>query len=158
MGCSYRTLGRRATGCRATTSAQTQNGTAAIPNAKDGVVIADGASDNLVGGETPGERNLISGNGEIGVNLSRSAGYAGDGATANRVLGNYIGTDVTGTQAMGNGQFGVHIGFGAYDNVVGGAEGRHAQHHQRERERRRVDQEPWDDRQPACWATTSAPT
>jgi len=96
------------------------NGTAKIPNAKDGVVIGNGASDNLVGGETPGERNLISGNGEIGVNLSRTATYAGDGATANRVLGNYIGTDVTGTQAMGNGQFGVHIGFGAYDNVVGG--------------------------------------
>ena len=96
------------------------NGTAKIPNAKDGVVIANGASDNLVGGETPGERNLISGNGEIGVNLSRDATYAGNGATANRVLGNYIGTDVTGTQAMGNGQFGVHIGFGVYDNVVGG--------------------------------------
>lgn len=96
------------------------NGTARIPNAKDGVVIANGASDNLIGGETPEERNLISGNGEIGVNLSRDATYAGDGATANRVLGNYIGTDVTGTQAVGNGQFGVHIGFGAYDNVVGG--------------------------------------
>ena len=86
------------------------------------MVIANGASDNLIGGETPGERNLISGNGEIGVNFSRNATYAGDGATANRVLGNYIGTDVTGTQALGNGQFGVHIGFGAYDNVVGGAE------------------------------------
>ena len=97
-------------------------GTAAIPNAKDGVVIANGASDNLIGGETPGERNLISGNGEIGVNLSRNETYSGDGATANRVLGNYIGTDVTGTKALGNGQFGVHVGFGAYDNVVGGAE------------------------------------
>ena len=97
------------------------NGTAAIPNAKDGVVIANGASDNLIGGEAPGERNLISGNGEIGVNLSRDETYPGDGAAANRVLGNYIGTDVTGTRAVGNGQSGVHIGFGAYDNVVGGA-------------------------------------
>ena len=96
------------------------NGTAAVPNAKDGVVIGNGASDNLIGGESPGERNLISGNGEIGVNLSRSEDYAGDGATANRVLGNYIGTDVTGAKALGNGQFGVHIGFGVYDNVVGG--------------------------------------
>ena len=81
-------------------------GTAALPNAKDGVVIANGASDNLVGGETPGERNLISGNGKIGVNLSRSADYAGDGATANRVLGNYIGTDVTGARRWATGSSG----------------------------------------------------
>jgi len=97
-------------------------GTAALPNTNDGVVIFDGASDNLVGGATSGECNVISGNGKLGVNLSRSAGYAGDGVTANRILGNYIGVDVTGARALGNGQFGIHIGFGAYDNMVGGAE------------------------------------
>jgi hypothetical protein len=89
------------------------SGTAAVPNAKDGVVISEGASNNLVGGEMPVERNLISGNGEIGVNLAVDV-------TGNRVLGNYIGTNVAGTQAVGNGQSGVHIGFGAFDNVVGG--------------------------------------
>ena len=113
------TTGNRIQGNRIGTNA---GGTAALPNANDGVVISDGASDNLVGGTTSGECNVISGNGKLGVNLSRSAGYAGDGVTANRILGNYIGVDVTGTQVLGNGQFGVHIGFGAYDNMVGSAE------------------------------------
>jgi len=90
-------------------------GTAAIPNAKDGVIANDGASDNLIGGVLPGEGNLISGNGEIGVNINSDT-------TGNRVLGNTIGTDVTGAAALGNAGPGVLIGFGAYDNVVGGAE------------------------------------
>ncbi len=91
------------------------NGTAALANAKDGVIISQGASDNLVGGETPGDGNLISGNAEMGVNINQDV-------TGNRVLGNTIGADVTGAKALGNGQAGVHIGFGAFDNVVGGAE------------------------------------
>ena len=95
------------------------NGTTALPN-HDGVVIMSGASDNLIGGELPAEHNLISGNTQIGVNLSRDADYAGTAATGNRVEGNYIGTDVTGSLALGNGQFGVHLGFGVFDNVVGG--------------------------------------
>jgi len=90
-------------------------GTAAIPNAKDGVIANDGASDNLIGGALPGEGNLISGNDEIGVNINSDT-------TGNRVLGNTIGTDVTGAAALGNAGPGVLIGFGAYDNVVGGAE------------------------------------
>ena len=91
------------------------DGAASLSNAKDGVIICFGASDNLIGGALPAEGNLVSGNGEIGVNINKDV-------TGNRVLGNTIGTDVTGTAAVGNGGPGVLIGFGAYDNVVGGAE------------------------------------
>ena len=106
------TTGNRVQGNRIGTDA---GGAAALPNAKDGAIICFGASDNLIGGELPAEGNLVSGNGEIGVNINKDV-------TGNRVLGNTIGTDVTGMVAVGNAGPGVLIGFGAYDNVVGGAE------------------------------------
>ena len=88
-------------------------GTAAISNAAMGVAIVEGAQHNLVGGTTPGERNLISGNWD-GVNIS------GSGTTNNIVIGNYIGTDATGTAAIGNTVDGVWIGDGAQHNLIGG--------------------------------------
>ena len=69
-------------------------GTAALGNANGvgtfsgGVVIESGASDNTIGGTTPGARNVISGNAFAGVFLN--------GVSANVVQGNFIGTDVTG--------------------------------------------------------------
>jgi hypothetical protein len=48
---------------------------------------------NVIGGTTAADRNLISGNGR-GINFN--------GASDNRILGNFIGTDVTGTLALGN--------------------------------------------------------
>ena len=43
----------------------------------------------------------------------------GSGATGNRVEGNYLGTDPSGTQKLGNGDYGVTIG-GAPNNTIGG--------------------------------------
>src|SRR5215217_2548530 len=68
---------------------------------------------NTVGGATAGERNVISGNDGEGVVIY------GTGATGNKVTGNYIGTDKTGTRALGNADQGVFIGF-APNNTVGG--------------------------------------
>lgn len=65
---------------------------------------------NLVGGTVTGARNIISGNG---------AGVAvGSGATLNRIEGNFIGTDITGTALLGNSGAGVSIT--ASNMVVGG--------------------------------------
>lgn len=64
----------------------------------------------LIGGPTPGARNVISGNQGDGV-YSRGAG--------NKVQGNYIGTDITGTLPLGNDGNGVIAGENA---LIGGTE------------------------------------
>ena len=79
-----------------------------------GVVINWGAQNNTIGGDTPGERNVISGNDGDGVVI-----FEND-TTGNIVSGNYIGTDKNGTANPGNGQNGVYIGYGAQNNTVGG--------------------------------------
>jgi hypothetical protein len=80
-----------------------------------GVSIQSSASTNLIGGSntTPGgacsgDCNLISGNGESGVNVLGSH---------NTVSGNYIGTDANGAEPSGNDN-GVSVS-GSY-NVIGG--------------------------------------
>jgi hypothetical protein len=89
-------------------------GTVGLGNGNIGVVLAWGAQYNLVGGATPEERNLISGNGNVGVSIAN-----GD-TMSNTVSGNYIGTDVTGAVAIGNVGSGVHLNDGAQHNVIGG--------------------------------------
>jgi hypothetical protein len=91
------------------------SGTAAIGNTGSGVMISDDAQDNVIGGDTPGERNLLSGNVRNGVSIRVS------GTEHNQVIGNYIGTDASGTAAVGNGSLGVWIGAGAQHNIIGGA-------------------------------------
>ncbi len=84
-------------------------GTVALGNGEHGIIIQGNA--NLVGGEAPGEGNLISGNGAGGIVIE-------GGAVANSIFGNLIGTDITGAAALGNGGRGVDI-FNASDNAVG---------------------------------------
>ncbi|MFN8000741.1 MAG: CSLREA domain-containing protein [Acidobacteriota bacterium] len=89
------------------------NGTAALGNTFDGVFMVDSVN-NTVGGTTASERNLLSGNGQSGVNV------AGATATGNKVVGNYIGVNATGAAALGNTLFGVLIAAGS-NNTIGGA-------------------------------------
>jgi hypothetical protein len=79
-------------------------------NAIHGLFITAGASENVVGGTAPAARNLISANTEHGLFISGSSG--------NKVLGNRIGTDKSGTKDLGNGLRGVYITNGL-DNSVG---------------------------------------
>jgi hypothetical protein len=88
-------------------------GKAGLGNADSGVYILN-AGGNTVGGATAGARNVISSNGAAGVYIS------GSGAEGNWIAGNYIGTDVTGTAALGNSQDGVVIASQATANIVGG--------------------------------------
>ncbi|MBV9957437.1 MAG: tandem-95 repeat protein, partial [Acidobacteria bacterium] len=87
-------------------------GTFAVPNAVHGIILNNNANNNTVGGTTPEARNIISGNVVVGVAIGNSG---------NKVQGNYIGTDVTGTQALGNGYSGVHVEQAA-NALIGGTE------------------------------------
>ena len=94
-------------------------GTAALPNSMNGVVIFRDPASNIIGGTTPGERNVISGNTLSGVAF-QGIPSAGLIPTNNVVQGNYIGTDATGTADVGNVNDGVRIAA-ANNNLIGGA-------------------------------------
>jgi titin len=87
--------------------------TVAVGNGAYGVLIDQGASNNTVGATTPAARNVISGNVFDGVYITDA------GTTGNVVEGDYIGSDETGTVAVGNGGSGVEIVAGATNNTVG---------------------------------------
>ena len=74
--------------------------------------IVSGGSGNTVGGSTAADRNIISAN-PTGIFIYGAA--AGD-----TVIGNYIGTDVTGTLDLGNGT-GILVGGNTSLNTIGGA-------------------------------------
>jgi len=85
----------------------------AVPNGSVGIAVG-AAGGNLIGGTVPGARNIVSGNGYTGIVVS------GAGATNNLVQGNYVGIDVTGTNALPNNSFGIGVWGGATGNLVGG--------------------------------------
>lgn len=97
-----------------------KTGKVALANAL-GVQIL-GASSNLIGGTTVAEGNVISGNREFGVNMGA---FGGNAETGNSVLGNWIGTDPTGSNGpgLGNGWAGVEIDSGSYNQIGGTAPG-----------------------------------
>jgi titin len=91
-------------------------GKVAIPNHTNGVTLY-GVAGNTVGGTNVGAGNVISGNQQDGVLITST------GASNNLVLGNYIGADATGTNALGNTYGGVTID-GVPGNMVGATNGR----------------------------------
>jgi hypothetical protein len=81
-------------------------GTAPLGNREYGVALRY-APDTQIGGTTPGTRNIISANGMGGVEL----GTFGPGDFC-QLQGNYTGTDVTGTVALGSATINPFEGFG----------------------------------------------
>jgi hypothetical protein len=82
-----------------------------LGNAAHGITIFN-SSGNLIGGGDPGERNLISGNGFSGINIKNAS-------SGNRIRGNWIGTDKTGSGSIGNSGIGIRFDGGASSNQIG---------------------------------------
>lgn len=87
-----------------------ESGTISEPNGI-GILLEPGSSYNTIGGAVTGARNVISGNATFGIILRDSS--------ANTLQGNFIGTDLTGSSALGNGSDGLLI-VGSTDNNIGG--------------------------------------
>lgn len=107
----------KVTGCFLGTDA---TGTVAKPN-NSGVMIEiafplPGPTGTTIGGTSPAERNVISGNSSAGVVISANAGPT-------NVTGNYVGTNASGTAALGNGRGGVSASNCA-QLVIGGTAAR----------------------------------
>src|SRR3989344_2993543 len=78
----------------------------------NGIRISNGSKNNDIGGNSASRRNIISGN-SFGVKIDNA------GSENNRVMGNYIGSDSTGTVAIGN-SVGVRLGSSSQHNNIGG--------------------------------------
>ncbi|MGB0383471.1 MAG: hypothetical protein ACPGWR_01485 [Ardenticatenaceae bacterium] len=89
------------------------DGTKAIGNGQMGVFLTQGATSNVIGGTSDGARNIISGNNASGIFISSAT------TNENKIIGNYIGTTVTGMALLGNGEAGITI-QGASQNTIGG--------------------------------------
>ena len=87
-------------------------GTVARPNVFEGIAIV-GSADNVVGGSSAAERNVISGNNSSGITITTSS-------SGTLVIGNYIGTDASGTAAVPNLGDGLFV-EDSVGTVIGGA-------------------------------------
>jgi hypothetical protein len=81
-----------------------------------GVIILQ-SNGNFIGTNGDGvgdafERNIISANQGDGVDITQ-------GSNNNVVAGNFIGTDVTGTQPLGNYRSGINVNYGSSGNTIG---------------------------------------
>ena len=95
------------------------NGTADLGNTNQGIELRTSSGGELItnttiGGTAPGAGNVISGNGDAGVEID------GIGTTGTLVQGNKIGTNALGMAGIANGKAGVSIIFSASNNTVGG--------------------------------------
>ncbi|MFZ5352327.1 MAG: S-layer homology domain-containing protein [Bacillota bacterium] len=85
---------------------------------QSGIVVT--GSNCIIGGDRTkgrglcGEGNIISKNGGYGIWVS------GGTAENNIIVGNNIGTDISGTKPMGNLSWGIFVSHGASKNIIGG--------------------------------------
>lgn len=90
----------------------------ALGNVNAGIGVS-GAARNQIGGATAAARNVISANGNSSTGLGGVfISYAG--TTGNQLQGNFIGTDASGTAALGNVNDGIYL-LQAATNFIGGS-------------------------------------
>ena len=113
------------------------DGTSALGNGQNGIIVTQGASGNTIGGTlytnpitgavnnptgdkgtvpatfvVPPLGNLVSGNGSDGILIN-------SGASNNVLNGNFVGTTATGNAALGNAGDGVHIVDAPNNSLIG---------------------------------------
>ena len=99
---------------------QNISGSGALGNAGNGILIDGAASANLIGDDTTGGGNIVSGNGGNGIYISGTGIVAARaGTTGNIVVGNLIGTDSSGSTGSANKGDGILIDDGANANKIG---------------------------------------
>lgn len=95
------------------------SGGSALGNHDAGVLVTNGSTNNVIGGDTVSKKNVISGNGTGGS----GHGVEINGSNANTVRGNYIGLSATGEGPLPNSNYGVSISGDSNvvkDNVISG--------------------------------------
>jgi hypothetical protein len=94
------------------------SGEIALGNTMGCVFIVGDCRDNMIGGATPQERNIISGSTHSG-NIYMGNGVTINGGRYNKVIGNFIGTNKDGTKPLPNIDYGVSLTYGQA-NIIGG--------------------------------------
>jgi len=89
-------------------------GSTDVTDGLSGILLGNGTDNNVIGGPSDADRNVISGLTQGGIRIFQTTGNT----TGNVIQGNYIGTDRTGTQPVGNG-YGIKIESEAHDNTIG---------------------------------------
>jgi CSLREA domain-containing protein len=89
------------------------SGTQGLGNGFSGVDHGLGGAGSVIGGTSPGARNLISGNNGVGVASGQDNGHV-------VVQGNLIGTQRDGVSPLGNSGSGVGVGGFAASHTIGG--------------------------------------
>ena len=86
-------------------------GTSMFGNGSHGIILDTGTSGATIGGTAAADRNVISGNGNRGIFVLAS--------NNNTIVGNRIGTDLTGLIDLGNATDGIGLETSSSDNVIG---------------------------------------
>ncbi len=89
-------------------------GTRALGNFR-GIGMWNKCYENTIGGHSKKERNIISGNSNAGIQM-------GENVYDNQIIGNYIGTDISGQPDLGNGTNGIGVFYGSKNILIGGTE------------------------------------
>jgi Ca2+-binding RTX toxin-like protein len=124
-------IGPTATAIAGNTIGLAVDGTTPLPNDDHGIrmdrsliggppmagTAIGGTTDPTPEGACDGDCNLISGNGQSGITIFDTT-FEGGPIADTRILGNYIGTDVSGTLDRGNGAWGIQLS-GVSDTTVG---------------------------------------
>jgi hypothetical protein len=87
-------------------------GTLARANTDTGILVESGSDNNVIGGTTVADRNVISGSPGNGLQVQTVSGIL--------IQGNYIGTNAAGTAAIGNG---TGINLNIPNATIGGTSG-----------------------------------